>query len=62
MSFAVTLQDSKVSDFKFFSDFRCCNPALETQEFETFKETSCVNPAIKCNNMNKANFYEAKES
>lgn len=46
MSLAVTLQDSKVSDIKFLSGFRCCRPELVTREFETFKETSWVNPAI----------------
>ena len=47
MSFAVTLQVSRVSDFRFFSDLRCCNPALVIREFETLKETSWVNPALK---------------
>lgn len=46
MSLAVTLHDSRVSDFKFLSDFRCCRPALDTREFETFKETSCVSPVV----------------
>lgn len=46
MSFAVTLQDSKVSDFKFLSCFKCCSPVLVTREFETFRDTSCVKPAF----------------
>ena len=44
MSLTVTLHESIVSDFRFFSCFRLCSPARVIREFETFKETSVVNP------------------
>ena len=47
MSFAVTLHDSSISDFKCLSDFRWRKPALVTREFDMFKETSWVSPAVK---------------
>lgn len=46
MSFAVTLQPSNVSDFKFFRVFKWRNPELVIREFETFKETNPVKPAF----------------
>uniref|UniRef100_A0A2P2MLH9 Uncharacterized protein n=1 Tax=Rhizophora mucronata TaxID=61149 RepID=A0A2P2MLH9_RHIMU len=49
MSLAVTLQDSRVRDFKFFNVFKCRKPELVIREFETFKETSPVNPEINSN-------------
>lgn len=47
ISFAVTLHESNVSDFRFFSGLRYCNPAPVMREFEAFKETNCVIPALK---------------
>lgn len=47
MSFAVTLQPSKVRDFKFLSSFKWRSPELVIREFETFKETNPVSPAFK---------------
>lgn len=44
MSFVVTLQDSSVSCFKFFSGFRCCRPEPVMREFVKFKDTRPVNP------------------
>lgn len=44
MSFAVTLHDSNVSDFKFFSVFRCRSPPLVMREFDTFKDTNPISP------------------
>jgi hypothetical protein len=46
MSFAVTLQPSNVSDFKFFRVFKWRTPELVIREFETFKETNPIKPAF----------------
>lgn len=51
ISDAVTLQDSKVSERRFFKGFKYCNPSLVMREFETFSDTNAVKPA----------FWEEKE-
>lgn len=45
ISDAVTLQDSKVNDRKFFRGFKYCKPSLVTREFDTLNDTNVVNPA-----------------
>lgn len=45
ISDAVTLQDSKVSERRFFKGFKYCNPSLVMREFETFSDTKAVKPA-----------------
>lgn len=45
ISFAVTLQESSVSERRFCSAFRWRRPALDTRELETFRETKAVKPA-----------------
>lgn len=60
MSSAVTLQDSRVSDFKFLRGLRCCKPALVIREFAMFKETSCVSPANVQGNTEHSNLDNKK--
>lgn len=45
ISAAVTLQDSRDNERKFFKGIKYCNPAFVIREFETFKDTNAVNPA-----------------
>ena len=47
ISDAVTLQDSKESECKFFKGFKYCKPSRVMQEFETFKDTNAVSPTFK---------------
>lgn len=48
MSLAFSLQDSRVSDLRFFRGFRCFNPPAVIRELETFRDTKSVNP-VNCN-------------
>lgn len=46
ISLAFSLQDSRVSDLRFFRGFRCFNPPAVIRELETFRDTNSVNPVI----------------
>lgn len=46
ISLAVTLQDSKDRDLRFFNDLICTKPALLIRELEMLSETKPVKPVI----------------
>lgn len=46
ISIAVTLQDSRDKDLRFWSGFRWWSPEFDTREFDTFRETKAVRPEI----------------